>query len=234
MPKIVFWNVQGSGGNTNTQAGDTLLGDLSEVTMDRKPDLVVLCELKMGFQNIFSGLGREYATVILPDDYPKKTTYRFGAFVRSSGGCVISRTSRPRLINDGNNRPALSIVVEYDIGLLAVHAPSSGPKNISAKMEHVQNTVQKCHGKREPCFIFGDFNMDLLGDRQKIVERLRQAGLSNYAPLPTQHRHTKKTHDLGKALDWALVNRDYEFRTSYEVITTNAKSDHRPILISWH
>ena len=231
MPTIMFWNVQGSGGDTiKSGAGDLLLGDLSNLTSDEKPDLLVLCELKMGFQNIFTGLGREYSTIILPDNYPRGTTYRFGAFVRSAGRCVVSRSSPPRLIDDGNNRPALSIVVNQDVGLLAVHAPSvSG--NISAQMRHVQTTVQKCSGKRVPKIIFGDFNMDLLGNRQKITNELSTAGppLSNYQPRPLP-QHTESTHVFGKALDWALVDPNYS--VSYRLADAE-KSDHWPICITW-
>ena len=231
MPTIMFWNVQGSAGDTiKSKAGDLLLGDLSDLTFDEKPDLVVLCELKMGFETSFDGLGREYSTVILPKTYPKPTTYRFGAFVRAAGKCVIDKSSPPQLIDNGNNRPALSIVVNQDMGLLAVHAPSVAG-NISAQMKHVQTTVQKCTGKRLPKIIFGDFNMDLLGNRQKIASELERAGppLSNYRlrPMP---QHTRSTHVLGKALDWALV--DPKVSVSCRIADAE-KSDHWPICIAW-
>lgn len=231
MPTIMFWNVQGSGGDTiKSKAGDLLLGDLSNLTADEKPDLVVLCELKLGFETNFTGLGSDYTQVLLPKNYPKKTTYRFGLFVRAAGKCVISQSSPPELMNDGNNRPALSVVVNNSVGLLAVHPPSVS-QSITAQMQHLRNTVGQCTGNRVPKIIFGDFNMDLLGNREKIATELKNSGppLSEYRLRP-QPQHTQSTHVMGKALDWALV--DPAFSVSYRLADAE-KSDHWPICITW-
>ncbi len=232
MPTVMFWNVQGSGGDTiNSTAGDLLLGDLSDLTADEKPDLIVLCELKLGFQDTFdfTALGGEYAKVDIPKTgYPAKTTYRFGAIIRSAGRCVVNKSAPPALIDGGASRPALSIVVNRNVGLLAVHAPSVSA-SITPQMQHVQTAVGNCSGARVPKIIFGDFNMDLLGDRQRITNAMADGGLGKYRlrPLP---QHTESTHVMGKALDWAMVDPDYS--VSYRLADAE-KSDHWPICITW-
>lgn len=232
MPKIMFWNVQGSGGDTiKSSPGDILLGDLSELIDRYKPDVIVLCELKAGFDQRFGKL-YGYETIDIQGAYPKTTTYQFCAFERSRGHCSIS--GHGLLLEDGAKRPALSLVVNQ-VGVLAVHAPSvSG--SITPQINHIQATVKQCTGKRVPKIILGDLNMDLRTERDRISEVLKRSP----RPLPgywlrPRSRNPEPTHKKGGTLDWALVSEN--FNTRYEVAETldggPQKSDHWPICISW-
>lgn len=232
MPKIMFWNVQGSGGDTiRSSAGDILLGDLSELIDLHKPDVIVLCELRGGFEQRFGAL-YGYETLKIHGGYPAATTYRFGAFVRSAGYCSISHDAR--LISDAGNRPALSFVVNQ-VGLLAVHAPSVS-NSTTPQLNHIQSTVKQCSGMRTPKVILGDLNIDLRTRRDQVISVLQNAP----APLPDYwlrpaSRNPEPTHLKGGTLDWALVQKN--FNTSYKVAKTMdggpQKSDHWPICISW-
>lgn len=257
MAKVLFWNIQRSGGNDISETMDNLRNDLIILAKLEDPELIILCEGLKGLGKAFNApdVVPEYERVkpvkhnfAYKDEHVLRYVLLAKKGVSCSATLIDSKASRPGLHmqwTDSGNTVQVAA---------AIHAPS-----VSASVAPQTRAIRKVlkHSSTHGCpkVIFGDLNIDL-GDQKKVqraLGTLNAAGFHGYvAACPP-----KPTHDGGRSLDGAFYLSSLPQAVTVDVceparaakvpryttaaddeewapdIENSKGSDHRPIVVRW-
>lgn len=242
--KVLFWNVQGSGGNPTSLATINLTEDLAGLA-ERCPsaDVIILCE-------VYGQYGRhEYAKPAAWSEVPIQgnlytdTMLRYAVYRRNGVSVNAARLLKTHEGSpDSRMRPAVGIETTGGT-VIGLHA-LSGQSTPQVPLHQLDTACGAWTGRRPVDVLIGDFNVDVGNGATRALATNIVRGKKNLARFELRCTRTP-THRSGSTLDWMLKRpevpaslrviapEDDSQGTYYECKFTGRKSDHLPILGSW-
>jgi endonuclease/exonuclease/phosphatase family metal-dependent hydrolase len=215
MPKIVFWNIQRSGGKVRkgNEGTDNLNIVLESIAASHQPDLIILCEGQRAAGRSLEHSNRlptNYSLVRTTGDYKKETTLQYVVMNRAG----TSVTHADLHCGDGQPRPVQFLRFQtngYHYVVAAMHAASvsaSATKQMEQTNE-VFRFAQQSTAYRDLHVIIGDMNMNAQtgGGQFHSIFSKQDAEFQKYFKMtaPTDNTHSGRGGGYDKVLDWAWV-----------------------------